>query len=98
MWRISALMSGRYQGRLPMQDGSSRSPLGLGKEAEPFLEPAFAMRLGERGDERRRRDEEHGIALADRRFSCADEPSLRRTLSTSVLRDKRRFEPAEGSS
>ena len=36
--------------------------------------------------------------LEHARLSCADEPSLCKTLSTSVLRDKRRFEPAEDSS
>ena len=36
--------------------------------------------------------------LEHARLSCADEPSLRKTLSTSVLKDKRRFEPAEGAS
>lgn len=31
------------------------------------------------------------------RLYCLDEPSLHKTLSTSVLRDKRQFEPAESA-
>lgn len=35
--------------------------------------------------------------LQHARLSCVDEPSLHKTLSISVLRDKRHFEPAEGA-
>jgi hypothetical protein len=33
--------------------------------------------------------------LEHARLCCVDEPSLHKTLSISVLRDKRQFEPAE---
>lgn len=39
-----------------------------------------------------------GDGLEHARLFCADEPSLRKTLSISVLKDKRRFEPAESTS
>ncbi|HXY98954.1 MAG TPA: hypothetical protein VEI03_03070 [Stellaceae bacterium] len=31
------------------------------------------------------------------RLCCLDEPSLYKTLSTAALKDKRQFEPAEGT-
>ncbi len=34
--------------------------------------------------------------LEHARLCCVDDPSLHKTLSISVLRDKRQFEPAEG--
>ena len=40
--------------------------LRLGEEGEPFLEPGVGMRLGEAGDQRRGRDEEHRVVLPDR--------------------------------
>src|SRR3546814_5369124 len=40
--------------------------LRLGVEAEPLLEPSVGVSLDQAGDQRRRGDEQHRVALADR--------------------------------
>src|SRR3546814_10831559 len=62
--------------------------LRLGVEAEPLLEPAIRVSLDQAGSQRRRGDEQHRVALADR-LSSERSPCpapVRRCTSSSISR------------